>query len=65
MFAASVARVMCVLRAGYIELSASILTRKAGAKNQQEAKMALKLSPEFKGVIVQIVCVVEIQFESV
>ena len=28
------------------------------------AKMALNHSPEFKGVIVQIVCVVEIQFES-
>ena len=26
--------------------------------------MALNRSPEFKGVIVQIVCVVEIQFES-
>ena len=26
--------------------------------------MALNLSPEFKGVIVQIVCVVEIQSES-
>ena len=26
--------------------------------------LALNRSPEFKGVIVQIVCVVEIQFES-
>ena len=33
-------------------------------RSNKGAKMALNRSPEFKGVAVQIVCVVEIQFES-
>ena len=40
------------------------MKRKYEMKNKR-AMMALNHSTEFKGVIVQIVCVVEIQFESV
>ena len=39
------------------------LDQALGKKNNKRAKMALNRSPKFKGVIVQILCAVEIQFE--